>query len=138
MPEGIVISVIAGLAIGTAFVVIVAILISPLTVFSSNVKLKEEFGDSEGQQKAVDVLITDPNVRTFIAGKNFEVIYYGANFPQASFNQGICEKDECTLIGIKERNPDGSMDCALKTFVNVKTGQVDDVQYARPCDEDKR
>jgi hypothetical protein len=61
---------------------------------------------------------------------------YGANFPQPSLTEGICERGECTLIGIRERYADGSVDCALKTFVNVETGRVDDVQYSKPCDED--
>lgn len=51
------------------------------------------------------------------------------NYPPASLNEGVCEKDECTLIGIRERNSDGSTDCALITFVNIETRQVDDVVY---------
>ena len=133
MPDGTVLPVISGLAVGVAFVMMVAILIAPLTVFAS-VKLKEEFGDKEGQQKAVDLLLSDPDVQAFVAGKNFEVWAYGSNFPQASLNEGICDRDECTLIGIRERNSDGSMDCPLKTFVNIETRQMDKVSYGGPCD----
>ena len=121
--------VIAGLAVGVAFVVMFSVF---ATTFPVSVELKEEW-DIEGQQKAVDVLLSEPNVKKFVAGKEFEVWAYGANFPQASLNEGICDKNECTLIGIRE-NADGSVDCPLKTFVNVETGQVDDVQYGGPCD----
>ena len=124
--------VIAGLAVGVAFVVMFTIFITLVPV---SVKLKEEW-DIEGQQKAVDVLLSEHKVRKFVEGKEFEVWAYGSNFPQASLNEGICAKDECTLIGIRERNADGSMDCYLKTFVNVETRQVDGVQYNRPCDEE--
>jgi len=137
MPDGIALPVIAGLAVGVAFVVAVSIFIAPLMVFA-NVKLKEDFGDKEGQQKAVDVLLTDLNVRTFIAGKNFEVWAYGTNFPQASINEGVCAFNECTLIGIRERNSDGSTGCHLKTFVNVETNQVDRVHYDGSCDREGR
>jgi hypothetical protein len=83
------------------------------------------------------VLLTDPHVRNFVAGKHFEVWAYGANFPQASINPGVCEVDECTLIGIRKYNTDGSVDYYLKTFVNIETRNVDQVSYARPCDEDR-
>lgn len=137
MPDNAIIPVTAGLVVGIAFLVIVTIMIAPLTAFA-DVKLKEEYGDKIGQQRAVDVLLTDPDVRTFIAGKNFEVWAYGMNYPQASLNEGVCDKDECTLIGIRERNADGSTDCALITFVNVETRQVDDIQYSTPCDIENR
>jgi hypothetical protein len=137
MFNGINAPVLAGLAVGIAFIVFLAILVSPLTVFHPNVKLKDEW-DQDGQQKAIDVLLTDLNVRTFVAGKNFEVWAYGADFPQESIQEGICDKDECTLIGIRERNADDSVDCHLKTFVNVETRQVDTVFYTSRCDQVRR
>lgn len=126
--------VIAGLAVGIAFVVMFSIFV---TLFPVTIQLKEEW-DLEGQQKAVDVLLTNLGVRKFVVGKTFEVWAYGPNYPQASLNEGICDKDECTLIGIREQNRDGSTDCALITFVNVETGRVDDVQYSSRCNEEPR
>jgi hypothetical protein len=134
MPEGTIIPVIAGLIVGSLFVATIALLKSPFTVVSPNIKLREESGDLEGQKEALDVLLSDPDVRSYIEGKNYEVWVYGRNYPQASLNEGVCEKDECTLIGIIERNPDDTTDCALATFVNVETRQVDDITYFNPCD----
>lgn len=62
MPEGIVMPVIAGLIIGSVFVVTIALLMSPFTVLSQNIKLKEEYGDFEGQQEALGVLLSNPDV----------------------------------------------------------------------------
>lgn len=138
MPESIAIPVVGGLVVGIAFVATIVILISPSSVFPPNIKLKEELGDLEGQQKAVDILLSDPKVRMFVAGKNFEVWAYGANFPQESINEGICAKDKCTLIGIQERNPDGTADCPVKTLINIETRLVDEIFYGGPCNIDRR
>jgi hypothetical protein len=119
------------MVLGSMFVIMFGLLV-PL--FPINVALNEEW-DTASQQKAVNVLLNDPDLRKFVVNKNFEVWAFGDNYPQESLNEGICAKGECTLIGIRDRNADGSVDCALKTFVNVNTGQVDSIQYSSACDE---
>lgn len=127
--------VVVGLATGVTFIVLMAFVVSSTSIFPARVELKEEYGDLEGQQRAIDILLTDPKVRAFVNGKELKVWAYGANFPQASLNEGICDKNECTLIGIQKWNTDGSLDCSLKTFVNVETRQLDSVAFGGKCDD---
>jgi len=126
--------VIAGLAVGVAFVFIFSVFISHFPV---NIQLNEKWNVGD-QQRAVDLLLSDQEVRKFVIGRTFEVWAFGMNYPQASLVEGVCEKDECTLIGIRERNADGSVDCALLTYVNIDTGRVDQISGSRPCDEKQR
>lgn len=131
MDKGLGIPVIAGLAIGIWFVTLFA-LIAPLAPDAPVIiKLNERW--DKGQKRAIDVLLTNPDVRAIVAGKNFEVTHCWPNFPQESLTKGVCDIEECVLIQIFWRSPDGTMDCHLKTLANLETRQVDRFAISGSC-----
>ena len=62
---------------------------------------------------------------------------HGADNPQPSINEGVCDYNECTMIGIGERNSDGSVDCAIETLVNIDSKQVGLITYFGSFDDER-